>query len=254
MNHQIVHKEEESGGDSNMDSNQQHYAHTYECLDNIDVPSKSSRVNNIHLGVNGRASARNYRQPTQNHSFGNSDSVNTTNLTDCAHFNVSSSSTSSSSGVSSTHQLIHTMKPNSNNNSTLKSHMPVTFLLNSTNQSTGSGIGNGNANSNAKNGGGQPNAGKFLQLNNGDLVNVSNIGGGAGGTWSPDSAYYSAIPALTSYTNFNLQLQQEQSQPQLFHQFTNQQLQQFVNSSFLNTHAVVVAPNNGGDGYNSHLV
>jgi hypothetical protein len=144
--------------------------------------------------------------------------------------------------VSSTHQFI-TSNKNNNNSKTNQFHIqqqqqqqqsPLTnFLLNSTVNANPT-----NNNTNVKFLQNSQNSQQYLQFN-GDLINVSNVGT-SGGTWSPDSAYYSAIPTLNSY-NFNLPQQQQQPQ----HQFTNQQLQQFVNSH----HSSLVDA-----GYNSQLV
>ncbi len=152
MNHQIVHKEED---DKELD--QQHYAHTYECLDHIEMPA-NAKSRAIHLGVSGRTSSRNYRHNpavTAAHtvdlinSFNSSSVEQANNLTDIANFNVSSSSTSSSSGVSSTHQFIHS------NNSKKQQQHPLNFLLNST-------IGN------------QSSGNKFMQTQNSQQNNTNN--------------------------------------------------------------------------------
>jgi hypothetical protein len=263
MNHQIVHKDEDptSSDDAMGQSQQQHYAHTYECLDNLEMITNTSnltkRPNGIHLGVSSRISQRggvgapppSYRPHNNNgdiiNSFLNDTTQNTTNQTDIANFNISSSSTSSSSGVSSTHQFI-TSNKNNNNSKTNQFHIqqqqqqqqqsPLTnFLLNST-------VNVNPTNNNVKFLQNSQNSQQYLQFN-GDLINVSNVGTN-GGTWSPDSAYYSAIPTLNSY-NFNLPQQQHQQQQ---HQFTNQQLQQFVNSHHNINSSLVDA------GYNSQLV
>lgn len=83
-------------------------------------------------------------------------------------------------------------------------------------------FGNGNAHSN----------GVF------NLVNASEEAGSAGGEWSPDSAYYSSIPALNNYaTSFAIQ------------PFSNQQLQQFILSNQFNCTNV-----NMDNFANTHLV
>ena len=267
MNHQAIHKEEEASSNE-TGPNQQHYAHTYECLDSLEMINSNNNINinnnnnnnkrptGIHLGVSSRTSQRAYRtnlNNSSNHNKSNNNSIinangemvnsfndtntqNTTNLTDIANFNISSSSTSSSSGVSSTHQFISNNKNNNNNNSKalhfLQQQSPNSFLLNST------------ANLNAKFLQNSQNikSQQYLQFN-GDLINVSNIGAnGSGGTWSPDSAYYSAIPTLNNY-NYNLPQQQQQQT-----QFNSQQLQQFVNNHHNVSNSLVDA------GYNSQLV
>lgn len=230
-NHNQYDKMNHQSSKADQDQQQQHYAHTYECLDNLEMPVQNKQLqrggNGIHLGISGRTSQRNYRNnnTTDLNSF-NTDT--TTNTTDLANFNVSTSSNASSSGVSSQHQFIN------NNNSKL-------HLLNST----------GNTHLNTLNGSKQllqqqQQNSQFLKFNNtGDLINVSNIANGNnGGTWSPDSAYYSAIPTLTNYNNYNLKLlhQQQLQLQSADHQFNNSNNnQQFVNSSFnsnVNSHLV----------------
>ena len=238
MNHQANHDSNNNNNNNSSDAqNQQHYAHTYECLDSMDmvqsmatniVNTTGKRGGGIRLGVSGQRRGTSQRggfrtDASLENNNNNNSSHNVTNLTDIANFNVSSSSGSSSSGVSSTHHFLAS-KPAHQGQSALN------LLLNST--ASNSKLAPNNVHNNSQ---------QFLQFN-GDFVNVSNIGNCHGaGTWSPDSAYYSAIPNLTNYTNFNLQLQQQQQQ-----QLSNPQ--QFVNSHQSMSNSFVDA------GYNSHLV
>ena len=158
------------------------YAHTYETLDTLDMPSGRQRQITagtlVHLGVNGR----NYRTVMNANELllahaamlsanqispdsAANDSTGTTN------FNLSTSSSSSSSGTSSTHQLLK--GANFNNDAiNLQQHAQImTQIMNNSN--------NPNINS--------------------AVLSVS-----GGGAWSPDSAYYSSIPNLNPNLNFSL--------------------------------------------------
>ena len=227
------------------------YAHTYESLDTLEMPN---RRNMVQLGVN----SRNYNRAVDS-LLSDGNEANNTNLTDIGNFNVSSSSTSSSSGVSSTHQFIRNNSSN-NANANLDSHLLIPNLTQaqlvqlSDMKKMNNLILNSTVNNNNNNGKGtmNPKVNQFLFngqqqslfcANTNELINVSNIGSNCGvGSWSPDSAYYSAIPTLTNYSGYNVQPQCSS--------FNTQQLQQFVNMSFNNNGNA----NSNDTGYKSHLV
>jgi hypothetical protein len=157
------------------------YAHTYECLDNLEVPLRHQQLQQqqqfnrngtlVHLGINGR----NYRTLIHNSNglslpaqqISPSDLINNSS-------DLSTTSSSSSSGTSSTHQLLKTTT-NNNNNSNFDNMINFQpqhqFIQISDLKQLNQFLTAQNNISNSNN-----------------LIDVSN-----GGAWSPDSAYYSSI-------------------------------------------------------------
>ena len=180
----------------NNDSADQ-YAHTYECLDSVDLSNRrQTAIHNMN---------RNYRTMLNN-------SKNDSNLLQQSTYdmnnemnsgiNLSTSSGSSSSGASSTHQFIKSSNCNNlpENNKFIIQQLQNTaqlVTLNDLKQFNHVIINDHNNQSST--------AALLCNLVNGDLV--------INGSWSPDSAYYSSIPTLTTTTNnynsFNLPQQQQ---------------------------------------------
>jgi len=151
------------------------YAHTYESLDALEMPSNNRGAALIHLG-------RNYRtllahQPPSTHfdiippnSSLSPNTSNTTNLTEVGNFNLSTSSSSSASSTSSDSSTAKFLPKQQQqqqlvNVQTLNQAQLIQFL-------------------NAQQQQQQPCA--CLPIDTNAIIQ---------GTWSPDSAYYSAIPA-----------------------------------------------------------
>jgi hypothetical protein len=204
------------------------YAHTYESLDTLELPNRRQIV---HLSVN----ARNYNGKLINSNC--LEAINQISLSpnkqhitgelianEMGNFNISTSTTSSSasstsSGNSSTHPLIKTL-PNqhqrvdfSNINLKLNEAQLILPSMHTINQSQAN-----------------PQLGNILLSTNNNLNSV--------GTWSPDSAYYSSIPTLNNYNNFNLQHAQKMP--------VNSQL---LNKQFINLNSPI-----NNDNFKSHLV
>lgn len=194
------------------------YAHTYECLDTLEVPNRR----NASLAPGFVNLSKTYR-PNVNDSgvdttmmmmMINSMQSPSNNLNDLNNVNnLSTSSASSTSGASSTQQLL---KPTNQeftvqqiitlNDLNQLNHLILNSNTNKTNNATVAALLNN----------------KFEQTN----CILDN------GTWSPDSAYYSSIPTLTNYNSNQAN--------------TSSNLQQLNLNSF-NT-------NNLNESFKSHLV
>jgi hypothetical protein len=253
LNHNQFLKHNNNNNQNELNSSSGQYAHTYECLDNLEVPN---RRNNTNLNNN-----KNYRTLNLNNNDSGVDTTmimmmmnslqsptNTTttnatltnNLNDLNFNNVSTSSASSSSGTSLTQHLI---KNNNNSQDFVTNHHHPHHLLNNHHfqqqqqqqiitlndlKHLNHLILNNN-NSNAT-----------VSLLNNKLNNlICNANGEIltsldnNGTWSPDSAYYSSIPTLTNYSN---------NQQQHNHHHNHHHQQQFNNTNNLN------------ESFKSHLV
>lgn len=168
------------------------YAHTYECLD--DQNNQKNRLQQLNTRGYNQASLQ---SPTEN-------------------INVSTSSTSSSSGASSTQHLIR--QPHGQNKMNIDGLVSaltpaqIAMVLNQQEQSGFKCVCGANS---------------F-----GDMCTNC---GNSNGSWSPDSAYYSSIPNYAQFNNV-------QNNPQMM----NQQ-QQFTSFNF-NSNL------NGNENFKSHLV
>lgn len=251
MNHHSISKMAAAAAavvDQNESTGQ--YAHTYESLDTLEMPSNRRMIQGggapaiVHLGIN----SRNYRtllahQPQHQHAHfdmitnNNNSSLspntsNTTNMTELGNFNLSSSSSSSSSCTGS----------DSSTAKFLKSGPATAAMVNlqSLNQA------------------------QLIQLLSHQQLNQQfacvPIVNGDGtttailqGTWSPDSAYYSTIPAnLLAGGGYSLAIQQ-QANGNMNHHLNQQQQQHFLVNSSSATNAMLFNPTNN-DQFKSHLV
>jgi hypothetical protein len=222
------------------------YAHTYECLDSLEVPSRNRLGGSSNIQVPG---AKNYRTLNTNDS-----GVDTTMMmmmmnslqspNDLNFNNVSTSSASSSSGTSLTQQLIK----NGNQQDFLQQQPPQQIITLNDLKHLNHLILNNNSNSSAT----------VSLLNNklnsliacGEQTNILNSLDN-NGTWSPDSAYYSSIPTLTNYSNNNNNnnniTNNNKGHPNSSNNnMSNQHLQQLNINSFNS--------NNLNESFKSHLV
>lgn len=175
------------------------YAHTYESLDTLEFPSRrvGPATAVVHLGI----SSRNYRTLLAHHQVAGATAAghftdhlitaghtslspntsNTTNLTELGNFNLSTSSASSTSGSSDT-STSKFLKPSLVNvNVPGLTQAQLIQLINAQQQQQ------------------QQQQCACVPLVGGTDANANTI---LQGTWSPDSAYYSSIPANMVPANY----------------------------------------------------
>ena len=180
ISHQAIQSVQKFNKDLNNSAGQ--YAHTYECLDSLEVPNR--RVNSNQFQTNYRTMNTNDSGIDTTMMLMMMNSLQSPQIND-VNFNNSSSSASSTSGTSITQQLIPHHQQQQQQIITLNDlkHLNHLILNNNSNQTVN------------------------LLKNNliGDNQTILN-----NGTWSPDSAYYSSIPTLTNYSSNNSNNLQQQ--------------------------------------------